>query len=200
MHQQDLIPPAGRPYTVITLDQGTEAWHHWRSQGLGASDAPTILGENPWKSRGELLHEKTHDVRTPTNAAMARGVALEPEARRAYEERIGKPFRPVCLQSTTRGWLLASIDGLADDHSRVVEIKCGESVYRKASASRRVPDYYMGQLQHILAVTGLPEIDFWCYLPDVPQVHLRVARDEGYIRRLLVEEEKFWADVQRGRL
>ena len=199
MSANDLAPITNRPYSVISLDQGTEAWHHWRSQGLGASDAPTIMGENPWKSRDELLHEKVHDVRTPTNAAMARGTALEPEARRSYEMRTGRTVRPVCLQSTTHEWLLASIDGLADDHSSVVEIKCGESVYRRSSTSKRVPDYYVGQLQHILAVTGLREIDFWCYLPDLPAVHLRVARDERYIQRLLVEEEKFWAEIRRGR-
>jgi putative phage-type endonuclease len=190
---------SNRPYSVITLDQGSEAWHHWRSQGLGASDAPTIMGENPWKTRDDLLHEKIHNIRTPGNAAMARGVALEPEARRSYELRAGRKFHPVCLQSTSPEWLLASVDGLADDHSRVVEIKCGESVYRRASTTKRVPDYYVGQLQHILAVTGLPEIDFWCYLPDLPEVHLRMARDERYIEKMLVEEERFWGDVCGGR-
>lgn len=188
-----------RPYSVITLDQGTEDWHRWRAQGLGASDAPTIMGENPWKTRDDLLHEKIHNIRTPGNAAMARGVALEPEARRAYERRAGAKFLPVCLQSTIHEWQLASIDGLAEDHSRVVEIKCGESVYRRSSTSKQVPDYYVGQLQHILAVTGLPEIDFWCYLPDLPEVHLRMARDERYIKRMLQEEERFWGEVRRGR-
>jgi predicted phage-related endonuclease len=105
----------------------------------------------------------------------------------------------VCLQSTIHGWLLASVDGLADDHRSVVEIKCGESVYRRSSISKQVPDYYVGQLQHILAVTELPEIDFWCYLPDLPEIHLRIARDERYIKRLLEAEEGFWREIQRRR-
>ena len=53
----------------------------------------------------------------------------------------------------------------------------------------------MGQLQHILAVTGLEAIDFWCYLPKKPPVLVTVARDEGYIGRLLEEEAAFWAEV-----
>ena len=27
------------------LRQNTPEWHHWRRQGLGASDAPIIMGE-----------------------------------------------------------------------------------------------------------------------------------------------------------
>ena len=47
------------PYTRITLEQGTAEWLAWRTQGIGASEAPAILGENPWKSRRALLAEKT---------------------------------------------------------------------------------------------------------------------------------------------
>ena len=45
-------------FKVIDLDQDGEAWHAWRATGLGGSDAPTILGQNPWKSPDELLFER----------------------------------------------------------------------------------------------------------------------------------------------
>ena len=91
--------------------------------------------------------------------------------------------------------LRASVDGLSDDGSMVVEIKCGNSVYRKTAASGRIPDYYYGQLQHVLAVTGLASIDFWCYLPDCPEVLVTVPRNEDYIKRLLEKEFLFWQKV-----
>ena len=188
------------PYTIVELEQGTPAWLEWRSQGIGASNAPTIMGENPWKSAGQLLKEKVGGKKTDSNAAMDRGSMLEPEARRLYEAKVGVQVVPVCLQSVEEAWLRSSLDGLARDGSTVVEIKCGESVYRKSSTTRTVPGYYFGQLQHILAVTNLPAIDFWCYVPNRPEVHLTVARDEGYISRLIETERRFWQQVVTARM
>jgi putative phage-type endonuclease len=130
---------------------------------------------------------------------MARGTALEPEARRAYIAQCGKPVQPACLQSNAYDWLRASVDGITPNLDAVVEIKCGESVYRKTSLSGCAPDYYYGQFQHILAVTGLPAIDFWCYLPGRPEVLVPVERDDRYIERLLDAEFRFWTQVQKQR-
>jgi putative phage-type endonuclease len=192
-------PELSKPYTIIDLVQGTLAWHQWRRNGIGASEAPAIMGENPWKSRRHLLKEKISYINDYQNIAMINGSRLEPEARDCYERSLGIKVRPVCLQSTRFSWLRASIDGLAYDGSSVVEIKCGNRVYEIAAYEKRVPKYYMGQLQHILAVTGLQQIDFWCFLPDLPQVHLRVVRDDHYIDRLIEEEHKFWEEVSINR-
>lgn len=186
-------------YIIINLQQGEREWLQWRSQGIGASDAPTIMGENPWKSPKDLLEEKCGWKTVSTNAAMARGMALEPEARKSYEATVGFSVVPACLQSEKYEWLRASLDGLAMDGSSAVEIKCGESVYRKASASREVPKYYYGQLQHILAITHLQSIDFYCYLPERPEVHLTVARNDSYIKRLIDAEQLFWEQILKNR-
>lgn len=191
--------PAPPPYRRVMLEQGTERWLAWREQGIGASDAPAILGENPWKSRERLLDEKLGRARTVSSPAMARGTALEPEARRHYERATQRRVRPVCLESTGHPWLRASLDGFSDDGAHVVEIKCGEKVHERTAAAGAPPAYYVGQLQHILAVTGLAEIDFWCWLPGRPHVHLRVARDENYIARMLEAEAAFWDELGRLR-
>lgn len=188
------------PYVVVDLEQGTSEWRNWRKNGIGASDAPVIMGENPWRKADQLLSEKlSKKDRDFQNAAMARGTALEPEARRKFEEITKIKVIPVCLQSKKYDWLKASVDGLALDGSAVVEIKCGESVYKKTSNYGEVPSYYVGQLQHILAITGLPHIEFFCYLPGRPEVHLRIKRDDSYIGRLLVAEKAFWDNLQRSR-
>ncbi len=185
------------PYTRITLEQGTDDWLAWRTQGIGASEAAAILGENPWKSRRALLAEKCGLARRDFNsAAMDFGTRTEPEARAHYVAAVGVQVEPACLQSTAHDWLRASLDGLSADGTRVVEIKCGPSVYAKTAQDRRPPRYYVGQLQHILAVTALPGIDFWCYLPGQPPVHVAVARDDAYIARMLVAEAAFWLEVQ----
>ena len=186
--------------TIVNLQQGTPAWSEWRSQGIGASDAPAIMGENPWKNATQLLREKCGVKQNGSNAAMDRGTELEPEARTHYEIKFGVQVVPACLQSVRFEWLRASVDGLAADGSAVVEIKCGETVYRNSASSRKVPKYYFGQLQHILAVTCLPSIDFWCYLPNRPEVHFQVPRDDSYIEQLLDAEHLFWQQVVKTRM
>ncbi|MCC7202483.1 MAG: YqaJ viral recombinase family protein [Nitrospirae bacterium] len=184
-----------RHYTIVKLRQGTREWHEWRRQGIGASDAPTVMGENPWKSPEYLLREKRGEITFGLNAAMVRGIALEPIARKRYEDKLGFRVEPACLQSIKHEWLRASVDGLATDKGTIVEIKCGKSVYRQASQTRKVPSYYYGQLQHMLAITNFQSIDFFCYWPDHPEVHLNIARDDNYIKRLLDAEYKFWQKI-----
>lgn len=183
-------------YTIVDLQQGTTEWLEWRSNGIGASDAPTIMGENPWKRPVQLLSEKLGaSKKSAGNAAMARGTALEPEARRRYEEISGNSVAPACLQSNNHEWQRASLDGLSADMNTVVEIKVGNSVYKNTASTRQVPRYYVGQLQHILAVTALPHIDFFCWLPNRPEIQLRVKRDDVYIARLIAAEQNFWQQL-----
>ena len=186
-------------FTIVELQQGTAEWLEWRHNGIGASDASTIMGENRFKSAAQLLQEKRGPAQDyGQNAAMARGTELEPEARRLYVAKTCREVHPACLQSTRYDWLRASLDGLAINHDAVVEIKCGQSAYQKASQTRSVPDYYYGQLQHILAVTGLDSLDFWCYWPGYPTLLIPVPRNVAYIERLLNAELEFWNLVQRS--
>ncbi len=188
-------------YTIIELEQGSPEWHVWRRGGIGASDAPAIMGECPWKSANYLLREKSEPNAKPRqNAAMARGTRLEPEARQSYVNSTGKEVVPACLQSKQYPWLRASVDGICVTNHILVEIKCGDSSYRQTANEKRVPRYYYGQLQHQLAVTGFAAADFWCYLPGRPELLLSVPRDEPYIERMLKLELEFWGRVQAGQV
>ncbi len=187
-------------FEYIQLQQNTPEWLDWRFEGIGASDAPAIMGENPWKSRTRLMKEKHERRIVKLNAAMIRGTALEPIARQSYENKFGIAVPPACLQSAAHGWMRASVDGMTVCGSTVIEIKCGEGAYWKSATSGEVPRYYMGQLQHILAVTGLQEIDYWCYIPDNSEIHIRVSRDEAYIARLIEMEKLFWHELVENRI
>ena len=184
-------------FVVVKLQQGTTEWLEWRHKGIGASEAPTVMGENRFESASTLLQKKREPVILDSrpNAAMRLGTELEPEARKLYIENTGKDVRPVCVQSCRYDWLRASLDGLSANHDTVVEIKCGASVYRSVSQYRSVPDYYYGQVQHILAITGLNSLDFWCYWPGSPTLLLPVERNDTYIQRLLNKELEFWNHV-----
>lgn len=189
--------PQDAPFTIVELDQTSEAWRQWRRGGIGASDAPTIMGENRWKPARKLLQERKRptppaDCITP---AMARGIALEPLARAAYRKMTGADVQPLCLQSREHSWMRCSLDGICLDTMQAVEIKCGEAVYKRTARNRSVPEYYYGQIQHTLAVTGLAAMDFFCFLPDRTPITVNVDRDPAYIRRLIETEAAFWQAV-----
>lgn len=187
-----------RQFAGSELEQGTEEWLAWRHEGIGASEAATVMDENRFERSSTLFQKKCGPVVLDSyqNEAMALGTKLEPEARRLYIAKTGKQVKPVCVQSFRYDWLRASLDGLSANQDVVVEIKCGASVYNRVSKSHTVPVYYYGQLQHILAVTGLDSLDFWCYWPDNPPLFLEVERDDEYIGRLLNKELEFWNHVQ----
>src|SRR6266404_2041612 len=79
------------------LPQNSKEWLAWRTSGLGASDAPVIMGVSPFTSQFELWLEKTglgeREAFNPNAVkAMARGTLLEPEARDCYEYKMGGIF------------------------------------------------------------------------------------------------------------
>jgi hypothetical protein len=59
------------------------------------------MGENPWKTPNQVLADKLGLSEPICNAAMERGSALEPEARRQYEAMFGVRVKPECLKSAT---------------------------------------------------------------------------------------------------
>ena len=189
-------------FVVVELQQGTSQWLAWRHNGIGSSEASTVMrwGERRSKTASKLLQKKRGPVILDPfqSEAMALGTKLEPEARKLYNAETGKDVSPVCVQSSKYDWLRASLDGLSTNHDTAVEIKCGASVYRRVSQSLSVPDYYYGQVQHILAATGLDSLDFWCYWPGNPPLLVPVERDDTYIERLLRKEMEFWNLVKQA--
>jgi putative phage-type endonuclease len=182
-----------RPYEILSLIERTDAWWAWRQGGIGSADAATILGIKPAKSAEQLLREKQNPPKVSgRNFVRAQGVALERAARALYVDAVGFPVEPTCVQNLARPWQRASLDGLSADGERAVEIKCGPANYQRASARQRPAGHHIAQLQHILCVTGLQVIDYWCYCPGRPPLRLVVRRDAAYIERLLAAEEVFW--------
>ncbi len=62
-HQQESVPfsisNVGH-YLLLDLTQRSDEWLKWRDNGIGASDAPTIMGETRWKPPDSLLREKVY--------------------------------------------------------------------------------------------------------------------------------------------
>lgn len=195
---------------IVTMAQNTPEWLAWRTTGIGASDAPILLGVSPWKSREELLAEKraarggpqTRSFDKPMNRAMKWGKDLESEVVGWYTGLTGIPVAPVCCVHADLPWVKASLDGWSDEVPRVLEVKCPfnqrAGTHDKALGGE-VPDYYWPQLVHQALTTGCLRIDYVSYDPRrqgadrLALVPCRVEPRE--VELLLAAEREFWAEV-----
>ena len=193
---------------IERLHQNTPEWHRWRMQGIGASDAPVIMGETPFKTPRTLWSIKTgRRQEDPAGPAARRGRELERFARRAYERQTGIQMEPLCLVHEEFEWMRASLDGLSFDGSTLLEIKCPLSLRDRASAQEgRIPSQYHAQLQHQLEVSGAEQAHYWSFhgtdgiLIEVrPDTRIREAAGRGRGRVLAAGEGKPLARTgQRG--
>lgn len=185
-------PVAVRFYRDNDLEQGTAAWRTWRRSVIGASEAATILNENPWAKAQHLLEEKLGlRPEFQGNAATREGQALEPHARAAVSIHLGVHLEPAIAQSAEHLFIAASLDGIDADSQVLIEIKCGVKSYEESADTGRVPRYYMAQLQHQLMVTRLDLLHYVAYRPERPLIVIPVARDATYIERMLGAELRF---------
>ena len=135
-----------------------------RKNYIGASDAAAIMGVSPWTSIYQLWEDKLGLAPDrPDNYAMKRGRELEPVAREAYTLFTGNVVAPKQVFHAEIRFMMANFDGLSQDLSVAVEIKCPGEKDHGLAKEGLVPEKYLPQLQHQLAVIGLDELDYFSY-------------------------------------
>ena len=188
---------------MIPQNQRSREWHKFRNERVGSSDASAIMGCG-FLSIGELFDIKL-GLRKPEedNAAMARGNALEDEARAAFEAETGLVVFPMVCVSKDYPWMIASMDGMTIEKDVAVEIKCPGWKTHQKTVKEGVPEYYIPQLQHQMAITGLQVIYYFSYyrLNDLFQPEtllIKIARDDAYIAKLIEREKQFMKLLDDG--
>ena len=173
--------------------QGSPEWLAYRKTKIGASDAPIIMGDSPWKNIVELWKEKcTIDATTrATSKLMQRGIDLEPVARSFYIDLTHNFVAPAVLDHPSIEFMMASLDGITYDRKTAVEIKCAGAKDHATAVNGIVPKKYYAQLQHQIEVAGLDDIDYFSFDGNAGVI-VNVKRDQAYIDKLLAEEAKFW--------
>ncbi|MBK6357121.1 MAG: YqaJ viral recombinase family protein [Betaproteobacteria bacterium] len=139
---------------IVKLVQGSLEWHEHRAKYRNASETAIVMGESPWQTPFQLWELRTGRRQQAVNAAMARGTALEPQARSAYEALTGHVMQPLVL---VEGDYSASLDGLTFEGDLLVEIKCPykgrDSMLWKQVATGEIPAHYRWQLEHQFMVS-----------------------------------------------
>ncbi len=171
--------------------QGSEEWLELRKTKITATDSRSVMGIDPWKTKSQLYDEKVNGAKNnfSTNPYMERGLRLEDQARRLFEQeyKIDLPKKTVI-----RGWCLASVDGLSKCGEVLLEIKCPGGKDHETALKGKVPEKYIPQLQFQMYVCA---VDFMYYysFDGIDGVTVRVERDNAYIDEML---EKCWIFYQ----
>jgi putative phage-type endonuclease len=183
-----------------------EAWLAYRTKGIGASDAPVILGISPWKSPLALYTEKI-GLAEPSKAEtdyILWGLRLEPAMARAYEEETGRvtigTSDYVAYTHERYPWMFCTPDRFVVDKEKgkgVLELKTAAS-FKHSEWKEGAPLMYQVQVQHQLAVTGLAWGAIAVLIGGNTFLHYDIPREEAFIEGLIEKEQLFWERTCRG--
>lgn len=181
------------------MSQRDSAWFAARAGRFTASrfaDLMATTKSGPSTSRKNLIVQVAIERITGTtedsytNAAMQRGIDLEPEARMMYELTTGNIVEEVdFIQHPSLSFVGVSPDGLIGDDG-MMEIKCPSAMSKHLEALRNGAHAveYKWQIQGQLWVACRKWNDAVSYDPRFPEgkrlAIKRVMRDDGMIQKL----------------
>jgi hypothetical protein len=197
--QKQLLARVQELLAAEYAEQRSEEWLELRENMITASDVASAIGQNHYESPESFVKKKVLKTKWAGNAATAHGTLLEPLVRDLYDQRYGKKSHEIgVVQHRQYPWLGGSPDGITED-GLLIEIKC--PLTRKIE--RKVPSYYMPQIQLLLEIMDLDECDFIQYRPEssTPEefVVVRVPRDRTWFPKHLPAMQKAWNQILKGR-
>lgn len=179
----------------------TAEQHTARRLSIGSSDAAAAIGLNPYFTAVELWQEK-RGVSAPFegNESTKWGQLLEPAVRQEYAEQTGRVVRLPQETLVHPHWdfITCHPDGVTDDR-RLYEGKCARFPDNWGEPGTDViPEHYLIQVQHALAVTGLAVCDVAVLIGGADFRIYEVPADPALQVSILEAEQEFWDHVQKG--
>lgn len=180
-----------------------EEWLELRKTGIGGSDASVVCGINRYKTPIELWMEKT-DNAPPQEAEESAywGTQLESLVREEFTKRAGIEVKLVkeLLQSEEHPFMLANLDGICHDPNYgdcIFEAKTA-SAFKAGEWENTIPDEYMLQIQHYMAVTGCKAAYIAVLIGGNTFRWRLIERDKELISMLIELEARFWEHVKNN--
>ncbi|TDQ35245.1 YqaJ viral recombinase family protein [Aureibacillus halotolerans] len=183
---------------ISTADMDRKEWLEQRKKGIGGSDASAVAGFNKYRSPIQVYLEKigeAPDMDEPSEAAYW-GNVMEDVVAREFATRTGMKVRKrnAILVHPEHTWMLANVDRLIVGKNEGLECKTASAFLSAQWDGEEIPDAYLLQCQHYMAVTGY---DAWWIAVLVGGnkfVHKRIERDQELIDNLIEIERAFWED------
>lgn len=190
--------------TLITCDTEKD-WREARRQGLGASDAPVVMGLSPWRSPLQLYAEKLglNEVAPEETERMRWGRRLEPLIIDVYAEvtrRTAERSNPLLIhRSDQQPFMQATLDGWVSASDRlspgVLEVKT-TGLFRAEDWAEAPPLMYQVQVQHALAVVKAQWGSVVVLIGGQRLLWADVERNQPFIDVLIEKEAAFWNRLQ----
>jgi putative phage-type endonuclease len=185
---------------ISTKDLSKEQWLKYRNTGIGGSDVSIICGINKYKSPVQLWMEKTNQIEQGESGEAAYwGTIMEPIIRKEFTIRTDLKVDIVnsILRHEQYDFMLANLDGIiydAEIGSCIFEAKTA-SAYKQSQWQDSIPEEYMLQIQHYMAVTGFKATYIAVLIGGNQFVYHFIKRDEELIDMIIKLEKDFWNHV-----
>lgn len=198
----------------MTKSNAEDRWLKRRMSGIGASEAASVIGENPWCSAVELYGRKRGIIEPlEQTEPMEWGNRLEPAIVAKFIEVTGRKVindgKRKLLRHRKHSWMIATLDrrqfipidphlprGVA--YPAILEVK-NVSAYAKDDWAEGVPRHYWVQVQHQLAVTNYGFASIAVLIGGQEFRWMDINRDQAFITDILIPQERdFWNGVLSG--
>ncbi len=181
----------------------TEKQRAERVNYIGSSDAAAVLGLSRWSTPLEIWAVKTGQIdgQKEETLPMKLGNRLEEVVAELFTEQTGLKVRRAneTIFHADHPFLAANIDRAVVGEDAILECKTSSAWKAKEWAGEEIPQEYIIQCNHALAVTGKKR----CYLAVlVGNQDFKVKtidRDEELLKALVDKEVLFWTEfVERN--
>jgi putative phage-type endonuclease len=180
-------------------EQRSPEWFAQRNNAVTASDIPTVLGENSYKTPWALLLDKCNSNPKPFigNEATRWGTYYEDIAIEKYSElRNKKVLSFGLIIHPDHSWLGGSPDGITTD-GILLEVKCP---LRRKIVHGEVPHHYLAQVLLNLEICDLELAHFIEFVPgnsdDSYEINIvEVKRDREWFKEKMPIMKEFWDSV-----
>ena len=176
----------------------TESQRAERLKYIGSSDAAAVLGLSRWSTPLEIWALKTGQIQSEDisdRLAIEVGNELEDLVAKLFTKRTGKQVRRVneTFYHSNYSFLAANIDRRVVGEDTILEAKTCSGWKAKEWTGEAIPQEYLIQVMHQLAVTG-KERAYVAVLIGGNQdfVYKLVERDEKLISDMVRKESEFW--------
>jgi putative phage-type endonuclease len=185
----------------MTAQFDRDAWLEDRRTGIGGSDVGPILGVSPYRTPLDVFRDKRGELAdSPETAPMRWGNLLEPVVRQEYSSETGREvLMPTgILRHQRHDFMLANLDGFTSD-GRIYEGKTARIAQGWGEpGTDEVPQVYLFQVQHYMAVTGYPVADIAVLIGGSDFRIYTVEADAELHDMLMDVEAEFWRRVQEN--
>jgi putative phage-type endonuclease len=187
-----------------TVGMDRTEWLLERTKGIGGSDAAAICGLDPFRTAIQVWMEKTGQTETfdlSENESVYWGTRLEDIVADEFAKRTGMwvQRRNALLVHPDHSFMIGNVDRIvrpsrSEGQWGVLDCKTTSEYRRDDWTEDTVPENYVIQLQHYMAVLGFQYGYLAVLIGGNKFRYFRVERDEELIQNLIRIEQEFWEE------